>query len=318
MVKLISQLQSQSTSLWARVIRGKYGSSGILRFPTTSSAFWKGIGRVWHEANFHIKWHPGDGTRTKFWEDFWVGDNGPLKLLSYAPIDSLSLPPTVKDYMNEDLTWRVDLFKDLLPPNLVEAIIATQLHPPDTPPTCYWHLNLNGRFSTRSAYKYFESANWDDTDRQWLTLWKLPMPQRVKTFAWLLLKGKLLTNAERLRRKISTSDQCSLCANGTEDLDHALKLCPLASRVWKEILPPATFHDFMSTSLRNWMQALLIHPRCHVSWTIGCFIACWKLWESRNLQLFTDMHPTVHSVASLIRSAIATSLSSFFPLSSLL
>lgn len=311
MTKLAFQIHSQPDSLWVRILKGKYGAHDTLTFPRNSSAFWRQLGQLWHEASLHIKWHPGDGTHLCFWKDFWVGELGPLKHLAYAPLDDQTLEQPISHYVDHDGAWKLALFQHLLPPSLVEEIKAIKILDSAGPPSCYWHLNSNGSFSTRSAYKSLEAINWDKPEKKWVKLWKLPMAQRVKTFAWLFFKNRLLTNAERHRRHMATSDQCSLCDGSREDLEHALKHCSLAAGVWKEILPPDIYHQFSTTSLQPWLHSLLLHPTCHISWQIGCFIICWKLWQARNLRLFTAQTLTVHGVISHIRSIINTTLHSF-------
>ncbi|KAL4342290.1 hypothetical protein GQ457_08G025340 [Hibiscus cannabinus] len=49
--------------------------------------------------------------------------------------------------------------------------------------------------------------------------------QRVCTFIWFAVHGKTLTNHERLRRYLSTSDTCFLCHNGIEDVVRVLRDC---------------------------------------------------------------------------------------------
>ncbi|KAE8712936.1 hypothetical protein F3Y22_tig00110221pilonHSYRG00209 [Hibiscus syriacus] len=64
---------------------------------------------------------------------------------------------------------------------------------------------LSAKFSVRSAYQSLTPSLADESTECWRRLWKLNIPQRVKTFRWLSLHGKLMTNLERCRRHIANS-----------------------------------------------------------------------------------------------------------------
>ena len=154
--------------------------------------------------------------------------------------------------------------------------------------TCYWSLSSHGQFSTKSAYQSIESLNWDEHNSIWAKLWKLPMAQRVRTFTWLLLKGKLLTNEEWFSRSMTSDCSCPICLHYCESLDHVFKGCSLASTVWRKILPADMFHDFFTMSIQNWLALIIQSNTLDTSWKIGVCITCWKLWESCNKFIFAD------------------------------
>ncbi|KAL4290899.1 hypothetical protein GQ457_14G017950 [Hibiscus cannabinus] len=60
-------------------------------------------------------------------------------------------------------------------------------------------------------------------DGVWKPVWSLRMPQRIRTFLWITLHQRHLTNAERFRQDIATSAMCSICYLDVEDLDHILR-----------------------------------------------------------------------------------------------
>jgi hypothetical protein len=70
-------------ALWRQVIKGKYGSLGsgwssIIVQSSHGVGLWKHIKNGWYKFSQFIKFEVGDGSRIKFWLDFWCG-NGPLK-----------------------------------------------------------------------------------------------------------------------------------------------------------------------------------------------------------------------------------------------
>ena len=72
-----------------------------------------------------------------------------------------------------------------------------------------------------------------DRDRESL-LHALRYRERVRNFSWFLLKGKLLTNSERCRRKMANDDNCIISKGAPEDIDHVFRLCPLYRRKYGE------------------------------------------------------------------------------------
>ncbi|KAK8985950.1 hypothetical protein V6N11_037669 [Hibiscus sabdariffa] len=93
------------------------------------------------------------------------------------------------------------------------------------------------------------------TDGIWKRVWSLRVPQRIRTFLWITLQQRHLTNAERFRRHLATSAMCPICYLDVEDLDHILRRQPLHS----------TFTN---------------------CWNCRFAILCWLLWKDRRNSIF--------------------------------
>lgn len=300
------------------MLRGKYGFSDTARFPRGSSPFWKNLHRVWQDSSFHIKWNPGDGSSKKFWSDYWVGDQGPLCHLSFAPLSEQDLQKPISHFLTASGQWNLSLFQHLIPPDQVRQIQQIRLTGSPEQPTCSWNLTPSGDFTVKSAYQIWKPSETLEDPTPWKKLWKLPMAQRVRTFSWLLFKGRLLTNSERCRRKMTNDDTCSICNHGPEDIDHILRLCPLAREVWKRTLPPPLYQKLTLGNITDWLRALLLKNRGDQSWTIGPFITCWKLWEARNHHVFTDRKFKVDDILGQTRAIVTHTLHSHLFISNLL
>ncbi|CAL1361606.1 unnamed protein product [Linum trigynum] len=95
-----------------------------------------------------------------------------------------------------------------------------------------WGMEPDGKFKLRSAYlvaaewlrgEAIEEANAENKS-QWKCLWKWPGPNRIKHFLWLALHDRLMTNAERKRRKLTSNDSCA---------EHIMRHCPSSQQVWR-------------------------------------------------------------------------------------
>lgn len=311
LAKLIFTIHSAADTLWVRILRGKYGFTKDPRFPRNSSTFWRNIKNIWQDASMHVKMTPGDGSSVKFWADYWIGDSGPLKLLAYADISDEDLTKPIRYYLNDHGGWKHHLFEHLLPPNMVEAILSTRLAQSPPPSSHLWSLTPHGRFTVKSAYEAIESINWKDPSRLWANLWKVPTLHRVRTFAWLLLKGKLLTNSERCRRRMTLDPSCSICSHSMEDNEHVFKHCAMASKIWKKILPHDLLRDFLGTTIEDWLRRLLVNNDIHKSWQVGVLVTCWKLWATRNHHIFTDTRHTPDALLRQILNIVNYSSSNF-------
>lgn len=51
-----------------------------------------------------------------------------------------------------------------------------------------------------------------------VSVWKLKVPPRMKTFLRILFHGRLLTNGYRQHCQLASSTQCSICLNGDETI----------------------------------------------------------------------------------------------------
>ncbi|KAK5776439.1 hypothetical protein PVK06_044398 [Gossypium arboreum] len=76
--------------------------------------------------------------------------------------------------------------------------------------------------------------SWNSRDKLWKTVWKIPGPQRVRFFFWIVLKQKLLTNVERVRRGLANDASYSICGHASENILHIIRDCTVAKEVWKQ------------------------------------------------------------------------------------
>ena len=81
-------------------------------------------------------------------------------------------------------------------------------------------LSNNGKFSVKTAYNDSMPNQTSNPYGTWMIIWKLQLPQKIRTFIWMLFHGKLLTNLERMRRRITNDPYCHSFQQDLEDLYH--------------------------------------------------------------------------------------------------
>lgn len=96
-----------------------------------------------------------------------------------------------------------------------------------------WVDSTNGSCSAATAYNLLIKEPNDM--KGWKLFWKLKLPQKFKTFIWLVFQNKLPTNLLRARRGITDSDLCPRCNTSPENLGHLFRECPKAYVLWESI-----------------------------------------------------------------------------------
>ncbi|KAK9042765.1 hypothetical protein V6N11_071125 [Hibiscus sabdariffa] len=61
--------------------------------------------------------------------------------------------------------------------------------PSDLPDRPIWGMNGKLSFDIKSAYSSLSASSWNDESQRWKTIWSSQVPQRLRVFLWLSLKG---------------------------------------------------------------------------------------------------------------------------------
>ncbi|KAK8985572.1 hypothetical protein V6N11_068825 [Hibiscus sabdariffa] len=121
--------------------------------------------------------------------------------------------------------WCWDRFQDLLPPAVLLVIAAVKPPSISVSDTVGWGGNTRRHFSARSAYHLRAGIAQRGMDKEWSILSKYRGLPRVRGFIWLVLKGRILTNSERVRWHMCDDACYGLCGAAEEDLSHLFWGC---------------------------------------------------------------------------------------------
>lgn len=123
-------------------------------------------------------------------------------------------------------SWREDMIRDIFIPLDAEAIIKIPLCTRIVDDFWAWHEDTKGKFSVRSAYKMIvkmklgreawleereDASNTTAESKAWTSLWSIPIPSKIRVFAWRLAQQSLPTT-EVLQHEIWPQPVCALCA----------------------------------------------------------------------------------------------------------
>ncbi|XP_050222138.1 uncharacterized protein LOC126672232 [Mercurialis annua] len=290
LMKLGWSLITNQDKLWVKVVAGKYRfdfENPSLPRLKGSSHLWQNLYKIWSDVRQGVRWAVCDGKKARFWLDPWLGENVVLSQVAIDQIPPEEINGTVSYYSDINGNWSWNKFTHLLPFDYLSKIANS------CPPNeengqdfIYWGLSPSGNLSTKSAYNLIESRNWEATNTCWKVTWEWTGPERIKQFIWLVMHGKLLTNAELNRRHISDSAVCSRCGVEVEDCDHVLRKCWVTKLLWSRFVKPADRALFFNVPFQEWLVDNLSGSyklNYDGDWPQTFGVIIWKAWHWRNL-----------------------------------
>ncbi|KAK8509994.1 hypothetical protein V6N12_035317 [Hibiscus sabdariffa] len=199
----------------------------------------------------NIAWSIGNGGSIDLLNDIWVPSLGPLHDYLNNPLlltDGLYL----KDFVAENATWDYNALCDLFSASIVDRILSIKCPELcDSDDRCMWRWTANHTFEFRSAYSRPVGSSWSPKQAIWPIIWRMHVPQYISLFLWMAYTRKLLTNAERCRRHLSTTSTCVVCTDFDETIMHVLRDCGDTRHLWRQLLPMAIKPPFFSMNLQS-------------------------------------------------------------------
>ncbi|CAN1188824.1 Putative ribonuclease H protein At1g65750 [Linum perenne] len=177
-----------------------------------------------------------DGKETLFWTGRWL-DSG-IRLIDQVvtELDGVDPDERVCDVVTASGDWDFERLRRHLAVETINQI--TDVTPPSADSgddTWVWGCESDGKFSIRTAYNLVNQSVSARPPVDWKLIWKWDGPNKVKHFLWLVAHGKILTNEERVRRKMTTIADCPRCSGVGESVMHILRECPFAVQVWSSL-----------------------------------------------------------------------------------
>jgi hypothetical protein len=112
-------------------------------------------------------------------------------------------------------------------------------------------------------------------------VWRTKVPPKIKIFLWQLIRGRLPSGVQIVKRQGPSNGLCALCGD-VEDCNHIFFTCHMAGFMWagvRELLKcewnPAGAGEFLAL-----VQGLSGPLRRLVWFTFAA--QCWTLWNIRN------------------------------------
>nr|POE82994.1 putative ribonuclease h protein [Quercus suber] len=123
----------------------------------------------------------------------------------------------------------------------ITLVNAIPLSLADTPDWLFWPKTSSGTYSVKSGYKLLrevdvvEAPGASDLSGNrdvWKQIWKLHVPNRIRTLLWRACCDSLPSKANQVRRKLLIDGTCPNCSLEPETITHALWSCKKLDSVW--------------------------------------------------------------------------------------
>lgn len=226
----------------------------------------------------------GNGSSTLFWDHKWVAAT-PLIDLATQEVPIEILGATVEDMWEDNVGWKWETFAPYLNQDILKLIEAHELkNDPNLGDLLYWKDGNKGKFSIKSAISIIRNNHELIDEDCWKIIWNAPTQQRIRAFMWLACHDRLMGNANRFKRQMTTDPSCFVCGDSADSTMHILRDCPLARMIWRKLGGPADTAEFYNTPLKQWFKYNLTHedePGLP-TWAMLFSIAIWWIWRRRN------------------------------------
>lgn len=97
----------------------------------------------------------------------------------------------------------------------------------------------------------------------WKSLWKLPLPAKLRFLTWSVLLDLLQTASRLFHLNISHSNICLLCHSYPETVDHLFTQCGITIAVWNLLLD-TIINPTKYTSFAAWFWSSISNIHHHI------------------------------------------------------
>lgn len=167
LMKLGFQLLSDNSSLWTRILMGKYKHTKFngakIKNGQRTSSLWRAVVNLKEEVQMGMKWAIANGKLGRFWKDAWLGDNGPLINLAHGLISEEESNMSVNAMAIADGKLNWGLFSSKLPCSCfirIGAVFVKKETMDDD--RCFWQGSSSGLVTVKSAYQNLDRGNGGD------------------------------------------------------------------------------------------------------------------------------------------------------------
>ena len=121
----------------------------------------------------------------------------------------------------------------------IETIQSIPLCPRPMEDTLIWPFTESGCYTVKSGYRFLfqdqeisASIVQAEDQETWKRIWGTVVQNKVRNFLWRAVKNSIPSKSNLVHRRVLGEDICDHCKAGSEDVIHALWLCPHLDLVW--------------------------------------------------------------------------------------
>ncbi|GKE41323.1 RNA-directed DNA polymerase, eukaryota [Tanacetum coccineum] len=299
--KWVWRFISRDNSMWCRLILSMHGS----KLPSSSPFWystWLSIIREIHSLKdrgvdlvSHCRIHVGNGLRTNFWKEVWIGDN-PLCIL-FPRIFALETNKdssvavklsSVTSSLRRPVRGGSESSQLSLLQEYIEGTILSSLED-----RWVWDLNGEGVFCVKDVRNLLDDVFLPKAPIA--TRWIKYVPIKLNVFAWKVHLNRLPTRVNLQHRGVLVSDpSCPICHSEDEDLAHLFFRCSLVTDIVRLVCRWWNIAWASIDSYSNWLHwfnAIRLSPKVKDLLEGVFYITWWSIWRFRNQVLFSSLVP---------------------------
>jgi len=299
LLKWLWRFVSGEQGLWKDAIVSRYTMEGLWIIKQVRSPYgvglWRTIRNQWPKLWGNSRIVIGNGRRTSFWNDVWVGQYPLMQL--YPVIYNLNQQKEatvadVRDNQGWNLSfrrmlndWEIDSLTDFY--NTLEQAINFQ----PNEDSLHWLKAKNGKFTVKSAYRHLDRPAAMLLPWPWKMIWKVKVPHKVACFTWLVARQAVLTQDNLMKRGRQLCSRCFFCEREIETTNHLFIHCRVTEKLWQVFFNLRGISWSMprhtSEALTRWNREgnLSDHKE---RWKIVPVCIWWTIWRERNQRCFEN------------------------------
>lgn len=229
------------------MLRAKYFPDGDLLSASEQpgiSYSWRSILRGIAALKQGLIWRIGNGERVNIWLDPWIPNAANRRPVTPRGQNVLNRVCDLIDPVTG--TWDTQLVRDMFWEVDAELILSLQVNM-EHEDQLAWHHDKKGLFNVKSAYHVLKDAEeskamkqvgesskgGNETQLQWLSIWKQKCQSKVLQFMWRLAHNSLPLRRNIKRRGMEADTLCPLCHRLDEDGGHLFLKCKAVKKCWQ-------------------------------------------------------------------------------------
>ena len=225
------RLQTCQSALLYKVYKARYFPHGdflTAELGNNPSFAWQSIFSTQSIVHKGYRWQVGNGASIDIRRDKWLPSPDTFKVIS--PPVALPIGMTVDNLIDPHHgTWQGDLILHTFSPDDARSIISIPLSSRLPSDWLIWAYTSKGNFTVRSAYRIALSSSSDQRPKNsssgnrssfWKNVWRLNVPNKIKSFAWQASRKILPTKDNLCHRKVLNDLICEAYGLIAESCGH--------------------------------------------------------------------------------------------------
>lgn len=239
----------------------------------------------------------GRGETVNIWKDPWL-PNWNQKKITTPVVQGLEEANVSGLLKHDQLEWDLEILRDLFNEQDVVQIQKIPLNCSRTEDSWMWIDEEKGNYSVKSGYRKLCQTEYGLPNLvfefNWLKIWNLSVPPKVKIFVWRMLQNCLPTLENLRSRFVEVYPICSVCHNHLESAEHALFFCSFAQSCWNSVKVDVVSSPDLS--VRSIMKEFF-ETKSSKEMEIICSVV-WQIWDHRNNVVWNKKFKTLSMVVN--------------------